>query len=178
MKQKKKLLIQKEVKKKKNRNKFMQRNRGHPVPFPRPLLPFFSRRSNDRLACPRLAPLEFEWGAPPVHVPLRVPLAGSDIDASSSEFFLEQHGGEVELRRNGKETAARSRELKKKRTLSRVLKINEEWVGASSSFVPSGEIHDIFHVLNEANGRGRFFLSRTWRDLKSFEDDWKKFNEL
>lgn len=155
----------------------MQRNRGHPIPFSRPLLPFFSRRSNDRLACPRLAPLEFEWGAPPVHVPLRVPLPGSDIDASSSEFFLEQHGGEVELRRNGKETAARSRELKKKRTLSRVLKINEEWVGASSSFVPSGEIHDIFHVLNEANRR-RFFLSRTWRDLKSFEDDWKKFDEL
>lgn len=156
----------------------MQRNRGHPVPFPRPLLPFFSRRSNDRLACPRLAPLEFEWGAPPVHVPLRVPLPGSDIDASSSEFFLEQHRGEVELRRNGKETAARSRELKKKRTLSRVLKINEEWVGASSSFVSSGEIHDIFHSLNEANGRRRFFLSRTWRDLKSFEDDWKKFDEL
>lgn len=156
----------------------MQRNRGHPVPFSRLLLPFFLRRSNDRLACPRLAPLEFEWGAPPVRVSLRVPLPGSDIDASSSEFFLEQHGGEIELRRNGKETAARSRELKKKRTLSRVLKINEEWVGASSSFVSSGEIHDIFHSLNEANGRRRFFLSRTWRDLKSFEDDWKKFDEL
>lgn len=157
----------------------MQRNRGHPVPFPRPLLPFFSRRSNDRLACPRLAPLEFEWGRH-LYASLSAFLSPDRTSMRRrASFFSNSTVARSSCEEwNGKEIAARSRELKKKRTLSRVLKINEEWVGASSSFVSSGEIHDIFHSLNEANGRRRFFLSRTWRDLKSFEDDWKKFDEL
>lgn len=105
----------------------MQRNRGRPILDP--CFPFFSRRSNDRLACPRLAPLDFERGRH-LYTFLSAfpPVPGSGIDAWSSEFFLEEHGGRtVELRRNGKEIAASSRELKeKKRTLSRVLKIKEE----------------------------------------------------